>query len=86
MNSPVEEIVSVTEQLKEVQRALDLFKEKQQKRESASDAAVEFVEKASLVLDRAEKKEILLTEDQKRRIRNNLVKIRSSLVRNHENG
>ncbi|GBF40107.1 hypothetical protein [Leptospira johnsonii] len=84
MNSPVEEIVSVSEQLKEVQRALDLFKEKQQKRESASDAAIEFVEKASLVLDRAEKKEILLTEDQKRRIRNNLVKIRSSLVRNME--
>ncbi|MEI1277004.1 hypothetical protein V6Z05_01660 [Leptospira venezuelensis] len=82
MSSPVEEIVSVTEQLKEVQKALDLFKEKQQKRESASDAAIEFVEKASLVLDRAEKKEILLTDDQKRRIRNNLLKIRSSLVRN----
>ncbi|TGL60706.1 hypothetical protein [Leptospira sarikeiensis] len=85
MNSPVEEIVSVTEQLKEVQKALDLFKEKQQKRESASDAAVEFVEKASLVLDRAERKEIRLTEDQKRRIRNNLLKIRSSLVKNQEN-
>ncbi|PKA15653.1 hypothetical protein [Leptospira haakeii] len=84
MSSPVEEIVSVTEQLKEVQKALDLFKEKQQKRESASDAAIEFVEKASLVLDRAERKEILLTDDQKRRIRNNLLKIRSSLVRNME--
>ncbi|TGK09594.1 hypothetical protein EHQ81_08070 [Leptospira selangorensis] len=85
MSSPVEEIVSVTEQLKEVQKALDLFKEKQQKRESASDAAIEFVEKASLVLDRAERKEILLTDDQRRRIRNNLLKIRSSLVRNIEN-
>ncbi|PJZ25885.1 hypothetical protein CH352_01285 [Leptospira hartskeerlii] len=85
MSSPVEEIVSVTEQLKEVQKALDLFKEKQQKRESASDAAIEFVEKASLVLDRAERKEILLTDDQKRRIRNNLLKIRSSLVKNQEN-
>ncbi|TGM97231.1 hypothetical protein [Leptospira dzoumogneensis] len=84
MSSPVEEIVSVTEQLKEVQKALDLFKEKQQKRESASDAAVEFVEKASLVLDRAERKEIHLTDDQKRRIRNNLLKIRSSLVKNQE--
>ncbi|EMJ99658.1 MULTISPECIES: hypothetical protein [unclassified Leptospira] len=84
MSSPVEEIVSVAEQLKEVQRSLDLFKEKQQKRESASDAAIEFVEKASLVLGRAERKEILLTEDQKRRIRNNLLKIRSSLVRNME--
>lgn len=84
MSSPVEEIVSVTEQLKEVQKALDLFKEKQQKRESASDAAIEFVEKASLVLDRAERKEILLTDDQRRRIRNNLLKIRSSLVRNIE--
>ncbi|PJZ48213.1 hypothetical protein [Leptospira saintgironsiae] len=84
MSSPVEEIVSVTEQLKGVQKALDLFKEKQQKRESASDAAIEFVEKASLVLDRAERKEILLTDDQKRRIRNNLLKIRSSLVRNME--
>lgn len=84
MSSPVNDIESVSEQLSQVQKALDLFKEKQQKRESVSDAAVEFVEKAILVLDRAERNEIVLTEDQKRRIRNNLVRIKSSLVRNQE--
>ncbi|TGK06815.1 hypothetical protein EHO59_01415 [Leptospira semungkisensis] len=82
MSSPVDEIASVSEQLEQVQKALDLFKEKQSKRESASEAAIEFVEKASLVLDRAERKEISLTDDQIRRIRNNLLKIRSSLVKN----
>ncbi len=84
MNSHVEEIASVAAQLDQVQKALDLFKEKQLRRESTSDAAVEFVEKAVLVLDRAERKEISLTEDQKRRIRNNLLKIRDSLVKNQE--
>ncbi|EPG65490.1 hypothetical protein ACE5IS_00355 [Leptospira wolffii] len=84
MNSPVDEIASVTEQLSQVQKALDLFKEKQQRRESVSEAAVEFVEKAVLVLDRAERKEIVLTEDQKRRIRSNLLKIRASLIKNQE--
>ncbi|TGK02807.1 hypothetical protein EHQ53_12420 [Leptospira langatensis] len=82
MSSPVDEIASVSEQLLEVQKSLDLFKEKQSRRESASDAAIEFVEKASMVLDRVERKEISLTEDQVRRIRNNLLKIRSSLVKN----
>ncbi|TGK20809.1 hypothetical protein EHO61_02775 [Leptospira fluminis] len=82
MSAKLQEIDTVTEQLKSVQRALDFFKEKQSKRESVSEAAVEFVEKASLVLDRAERSEIELTDDQKRRIRNNLLKIRNSLVKN----
>ncbi|EMN48106.1 hypothetical protein LEP1GSC088_4777 [Leptospira interrogans str. L1207] len=55
--------------------------EKQKNRESLDDAAIEFVTKADLVIQRAEKKEIFLTEDQKRRIKNNLLKIRTSLVR-----
>ncbi|TGK62233.1 hypothetical protein EHQ27_16705 [Leptospira wolffii] len=84
MDSPVDEIASVAEQLNQVQKALDLFREKQQRRESVSEAAVEFVEKAVLVLDRAERKEIVLTEDQKRRIRSNLLKIRASLIKNQE--
>ncbi|TGK12053.1 hypothetical protein EHO60_07215 [Leptospira fletcheri] len=82
MSAKLQEIDTVTEQLKPVQKALDFFKEKQSKRESISEAAVEFVEKASLVLDRAERSEIELSDDQKRRIRNNLLKIRNSLVKN----
>ncbi|EQA35273.1 hypothetical protein LEP1GSC047_0994 [Leptospira inadai serovar Lyme str. 10] len=86
MNSNLKEIDTVTEQLKSVQQALNYFKEKQLKRESVSEAAVEFVEKASLVLDRAERSEISLSEDQRRKIKNNLLKIRASLVKNQEEG
>ncbi|PJZ71405.1 hypothetical protein CH373_02590 [Leptospira perolatii] len=80
MPAQLNEIETVANQLKEVQKALDVFKQKQLKRESVDEAALTFVEKASLVLDRAEKGVIHLTEDQKRRIRNNLLKIRNSLV------
>ncbi|MGJ4784869.1 hypothetical protein ACQV5J_11985 [Leptospira interrogans] len=81
MSTPDLEIKNVTRELIEVQKALDVFREKQKNRESLDDAAIEFVTKADLVIQRAEKKEIFLTEDQKRRIKNNLLKIRTSLVR-----
>ncbi|AKH78411.1 hypothetical protein [Leptospira interrogans] len=81
MSTPDLEIKNVTRELIEVQKALDVFREKQKNRESLDDAAIEFVTKADLVIQRAEKKEIFLTEDQKRRIKNNLLRIRTSLVR-----
>ncbi|EMN64983.1 hypothetical protein [Leptospira interrogans] len=81
MFTPDLEIKNVTRELIEVQKALDVFREKQKNRESLDDAAIEFVTKADLVIQRAEKKEIFLTEDQKRRIKNNLLRIRTSLVR-----
>ncbi|TGM03176.1 hypothetical protein EHQ76_10175 [Leptospira barantonii] len=81
MNSDLE-IKNVTQELMEVQRALNVFREKQKNRESLDDAAIEFVTKADLVIQRAERNEIFLTDDQKRRIKNNLLRIRASLVRN----
>ncbi|WP_061266159.1 hypothetical protein [Leptospira interrogans] len=81
MSTPDLEVKNVTRELIEVQKALDVFREKQKNRESLDDAAIEFVTKADLVIQRAEKKEIFLTEDQKRRIKNNLLRIRTSLVR-----
>ncbi|AOP32894.1 hypothetical protein A0128_02840 [Leptospira tipperaryensis] len=82
MATPDLEIKTVTQELMEVQRALNVFREKQKNRESVDDAAIEFVTKADLVIQRAERKEIFLTEDQKRKIKNNLLRIRASLVRN----
>ncbi|PJZ53816.1 hypothetical protein [Leptospira adleri] len=82
MATPDLEIKTVTQELMEVQRALNVFREKQKNRESLDDAAIEFVTKADLVIQRAERKEIFLTEDQKRKIKNNLLRIRTSLVRN----
>ncbi|EKO50430.1 MULTISPECIES: hypothetical protein [Leptospira] len=81
MPTPDLEIKNVARELMEVQKALDIFREKQKNRESLDDAAIEFITKADLVIQRAEKKEICLTEDQKRRIKNNLLRIRASLVR-----
>lgn len=82
MATPDLEIKTVTQELMEVQRALNVFREKQKNRESLDDAAIEFVTKADLVIQRAERKEIFLTEDQQRKIKNNLLRIRTSLVRN----
>lgn len=82
MATPDLEIKNVTQELMEVQRALNVFREKQKNRESLDDAAIEFVTKADLVIQRAERNEINLTDDQRRRIKNNLLRIRASLVRN----
>lgn len=56
MFTPDLEIKNVTRELIEVQKALDVFREKQKNRESLDDAAIEFVTKADLVIQRAEKK------------------------------
>ncbi|XDD50711.1 hypothetical protein AB3N59_02595 [Leptospira sp. WS92.C1] len=82
MTSSDLEIKTVTQELIEVQKALNVFRKKQKNRESLDDAAIEFVTKADLVIQRAERKEIFLTNDQKRKIKNNLLRIRTSLVRN----
>ncbi|ABJ79828.1 hypothetical protein IQB76_01620 [Leptospira borgpetersenii serovar Hardjo-bovis] len=79
MATPDLEIKNVTKESMEIQKALNVFREKQKNRESIDEAAVEFVTKADLVIQRAEKNEIFLTDDQKRRIRSNLLKIRASL-------
>ncbi len=58
MSTPDLEIKNVTRELIEVQKALDVYREKQKNRDSLDDAAIEFVTKADLVIQRAEKKEI----------------------------
>lgn len=55
MATPNLEIKNVTLELMEVQRALNVFREKQKNRESVDEAALEFVTKADLVIQRAEK-------------------------------
>ena len=68
-------IGSISKELLDVQKSLDIYREKQAKKEALDDAAFAFVQKAELVIEKAETGEILLTEDQKRRIQSNLVKI-----------
>jgi len=72
-------IGSISEELLAVQRALDEYRLKQERKEAPDEAAVEFVKKAELVIEKAEKGELELTPDQKRRIRNNLVTILKTL-------
>lgn len=72
-------IGSISEELLAVQRALDEYRLKQERKEAPDEAAVEFVKKAELVIEKAEKGELELNPDQKRRIRNNLVTILKTL-------
>jgi hypothetical protein len=68
-------IGSISKELLDVQKSLDVYREKQAKQEAIDDAAITFIEKAELVIEKAERGELQLTEDQKRRIKSNLVKI-----------
>lgn len=68
-------IGDISKELLEVQKSLDAYREKQARQEAIDDAAVVFIEKAELVIEKAERGELTLTEDQKRRIKSNLVKI-----------
>ncbi|MCC5816418.1 MAG: hypothetical protein JJT78_16835 [Leptospira sp.] len=65
-------IGSISKELLDVQKALDSYRKNQDK---VDEKGLEFVEKAELVIAKAEKGELELTEDQKRRIRSNLIKI-----------
>lgn len=65
-------IGTISKELLDVQKALDKYRKNQ---EMVDEKGLEFVEKAELVIAKAERGELQLTEDQKRRIRSNLVKI-----------
>ncbi|MCE9500474.1 MAG: hypothetical protein K8R21_08255 [Leptospira sp.] len=73
------ELKDVASELKEVQIALKAYRERKRQNESANAEALVFVEKADKVIQRAENKEIILTEDQKNKIKNNLIKILNTL-------
>ncbi len=73
-----DQINLVASELKDVQRALDAYKNKKKSNLNANSEALIFIEKSEKVIARAEKKEILLTGDQIRRIKNNLLKILKS--------
>lgn len=65
-------IGSISKELVDVQKALEKYRSNQDK---LDEHGFEFVRKAELVIQKAERGELALTEDQKRRIKSNLVKI-----------
>ncbi|MCZ8238407.1 MAG: hypothetical protein O9346_13300 [Leptospiraceae bacterium] len=65
-------IGGISKELLDVQKALEEYRKNQDK---IDEKGLDFVEKAELVIDKAERGELNLTEDQKRRIKSNLVKI-----------
>ena len=65
-------IGGISKELLDVQKALEEYRKNQDK---IDEKGFDFVEKAELVIDKAERGELNLTEDQKRRIKSNLVKI-----------
>lgn len=69
-------IGNISQELLDVQKALEKYRKNQ---DNIDEKGIEFVEKAELVIQRAEKGEIILTEDQKRRIKSNLIKILNRL-------
>lgn len=68
-------IGTISKELLDVQKALEVYRAKQAKQEAIDDAAISFIEKAELVIEKAERGELDLTADQKRRIKSNLLKI-----------
>jgi hypothetical protein len=82
-NSMNEDIISlnitiggISKELLDVQKALESYRKNQDK---IDEKGLEFIEKAELVIDRAERGEIQLTDDQKRRIKSNLNSILSKM-------
>lgn len=74
-------IGGISKELLDVQKALDNYREKQKRKEAIDEEAITFVEKADLVIQKAERGELKLTGDQVRRIKSNLVKILNRLGR-----
>ncbi len=74
-------IGGISKELLDVQKALDNYREKQKRKEAIDEEAITFVEKADLVIQKAERGELKLTDDQVRRIKSNLVKILNRLGR-----
>ena len=73
------ELNNVALELLEVQNALNAYREKKKSSLDANSEALIFVEKAEKVIERSEKKLILLSDDQIRKIKNNLLNILKSL-------
>lgn len=69
-------IGTISQELLDVQRALDSYRKDQ---DAIDEKGLDFVKKAELVITRAESGDLQLTEDQKRRIKSNLIKILSKL-------
>lgn len=72
-------IGGISKELLDVQKALDAYREKQTRKEAVDEEAMTFVAKAERVIEKAESGELLLTADQIRRIKSNLVKILNRL-------
>lgn len=72
-------IGGISKELLDVQRALDAYREKQKRKEAIDEEAITFVNKAELVIEKAEKGDLQLTADQIRRIKSNLTKILNRL-------
>lgn len=68
-------IGGISKELLDVQKALDAYRKKQKSKEAVDEEAITFVNKAELVIEKAEKGELQLTADQIRRIKSNLTKI-----------
>lgn len=69
-------IGNISQELLDVQKALDEYRKKQ---DSIDEKGLDFIHKAELVINKAESGELELTEDQKRRIKSNLLKILTKL-------
>ncbi|WCL49043.1 hypothetical protein [Leptospira sp. GIMC2001] len=65
-------IGTISKELLDVQKALDEYRKNQDR---IDEKALDFVTKAELVIERAEQGTLALTEDQKRKIKSNLMKI-----------
>lgn len=74
-------IGGISKELLDVQKALDAYREKQKRKEAIDEEAMDFVTKAELVIEKAEKGDLQLTSDQIRRIKSNLVKILQRIQR-----
>ncbi|TGL86696.1 hypothetical protein EHQ68_15470 [Leptospira congkakensis] len=74
-------IGGISKELLDVQKALEAYREKQNRKEVIDEEAITFVTKAELVIEKAEKGELQLTPDQIRRIKSNLVKILAKIKR-----
>ncbi|TGK90298.1 hypothetical protein EHQ23_01705 [Leptospira bourretii] len=72
-------IGGISKELLDVQKALDAYRKKQKSKEAIDEEAITFVNKAELVIEKAEKGDLQLTADQIRRIKSNLTKILNRL-------
>lgn len=70
-----EEIYGISQELREVQSALMEVKRKQDSNKSAKKEALVFIEKAEVVISKAESGKIKLNDDQIQRIKETLSKI-----------